>query len=113
MSCNGFSRIATSETSFNLSVPVPVDHARLSQLLSNLLGNALTHGAIEQPIDVLRKHPKENLNCRYRMQESLFLRRHLPICFSRSSGARYTLASRGSVWPLHFRGDRACAWRHP
>ena len=42
-------------TSFNLSVPVPVDHARLSQLLSNLLGNALTHGAIEQPIDVLAK----------------------------------------------------------
>ena len=41
--------------SFNLSVPVPVDHTRLSQLLSNLLGNALTHGAIEQPIDVHAK----------------------------------------------------------
>lgn len=39
-------------TTFQLDAPVPVDHARLSQLLSNLLGNALTHGAADQPIEV-------------------------------------------------------------
>jgi sigma-B regulation protein RsbU (phosphoserine phosphatase) len=39
-------------TTFELDMPVPVDHARLSQLLSNLLGNAITHGAADQPIEV-------------------------------------------------------------
>ncbi|WAC27634.1 GAF domain-containing sensor histidine kinase [Ancylobacter sp. SL191] len=32
--------------------PVPVDHARLAQLLSNLLNNAVIHGAADQPIEV-------------------------------------------------------------
>lgn len=39
-------------TTFKLDAHVPVDHARLSQLLSNLLGNAITHGAALQPIEV-------------------------------------------------------------
>ncbi len=39
-------------TSFQLENPVPVDHARLSQLLSNLLGNAITHGSADHPIEV-------------------------------------------------------------
>lgn len=32
--------------------PIPCDHVRVSQLLSNLLGNALTHGAKDQPVTV-------------------------------------------------------------
>lgn len=32
--------------------PVPVDHARLAQLLSNLLNNAVIHGADDQPVAV-------------------------------------------------------------
>lgn len=40
------------ETRIDVARPVPVDHARLGQLLSNLLGNALSHGAEDQPIRV-------------------------------------------------------------
>jgi signal transduction histidine kinase len=35
-----------------LDAPVNCDAARLQQLLSNLLGNALTHGAADQPVGV-------------------------------------------------------------
>lgn len=35
-----------------LDRPVPVDHARLAQLLANLLNNAVLHGAADQPIEV-------------------------------------------------------------
>ncbi|HET9395594.1 MAG TPA: sensor histidine kinase, partial [Nitrospiraceae bacterium] len=31
---------------------VPVDHARLAQLFSNLIGNAIAHGSRERPIRV-------------------------------------------------------------
>ncbi|KQN77854.1 PAS domain-containing sensor histidine kinase [Devosia sp. Leaf64] len=37
---------------FDLSQPVDVDHARLAQMFSNLLGNAITHGSDEQPVVV-------------------------------------------------------------
>ena len=40
------------EVAFDLREPVRCDPARLSQLLSNLLGNALTHGAAELPVRV-------------------------------------------------------------
>ncbi|KRD99986.1 PAS domain-containing sensor histidine kinase [Bosea sp. Root381] len=36
----------------SIEVPVDCDHSRVGQLLSNLLGNALTHGAIGQPVRV-------------------------------------------------------------
>lgn len=35
-----------------IDVPVDCDHARIGQLLSNLLGNALTHGAAGKPVTV-------------------------------------------------------------
>ncbi len=40
------------QASFNLTEPVDCDARRLGQLLSNLLGNALVHGASDQPIQV-------------------------------------------------------------
>ena len=40
------------ETDFELTQPVDCDHARIGQVLSNLLGNALTHGASDKPIEV-------------------------------------------------------------
>ena len=42
----------TIEATFALAQPVRCDSARVAQLLSNLLGNALTHGAPDQPVRV-------------------------------------------------------------
>jgi phosphoserine phosphatase RsbU/P len=40
------------ETSFDLTDPVDCDRTRLGQLASNLIGNALTHGAPDKPVRV-------------------------------------------------------------
>jgi phosphoserine phosphatase RsbU/P len=40
------------EANFTIKRPVRCDHSRIGQLLSNLLGNALTHGTSELPINV-------------------------------------------------------------
>lgn len=40
------------ETDFTIPDPIPCDPQRVAQLLSNLLGNAITHGAHDQPIVV-------------------------------------------------------------
>lgn len=39
-------------TSFAIDAPVAFDPQRLAQLVSNLLGNALTHGAEDEPIEI-------------------------------------------------------------
>jgi len=40
------------ETRFSIARPVSCDRARIAQLLSNLVGNALTHGAPDAPVTV-------------------------------------------------------------
>lgn len=40
------------ETRFEIERPVPCDRVRIAQLLSNLLGNALTHGRADAPVRV-------------------------------------------------------------
>jgi sigma-B regulation protein RsbU (phosphoserine phosphatase) len=40
------------ETSFEISEPVNCDRTRIGQLASNLIGNALTHGARDRPVRV-------------------------------------------------------------
>ncbi len=40
------------ETRIDLPTPINADRARIAQLLSNLLGNALTHGASDKPVVV-------------------------------------------------------------
>jgi phosphoserine phosphatase RsbU/P len=40
------------ETSFEITEPVTCDRTRIGQLASNLIGNALTHGAPDQPVRV-------------------------------------------------------------
>ena len=40
------------EAKFNLTQPVHGDRARIAQLFSNLLGNALTHGSADSPVRV-------------------------------------------------------------
>jgi sigma-B regulation protein RsbU (phosphoserine phosphatase) len=40
------------ETSFEITEPVNCDRTRIGQLASNLIGNALTHGARDMPVRV-------------------------------------------------------------
>lgn len=40
------------EASYDLSAAVAIDHQRIAQMFSNLLGNAVTHGSPEHPIHV-------------------------------------------------------------
>lgn len=40
------------ELNLDVAAEVEVDHARLAQLFSNLLANAITHGAVDQPVRV-------------------------------------------------------------
>jgi signal transduction histidine kinase len=40
------------ETTFSLNEPIHCDRPRIAQLFSNLLGNAFTYGAVDQPIRV-------------------------------------------------------------
>ncbi|WP_375157871.1 PAS domain-containing sensor histidine kinase [Bradyrhizobium sp. RDT46] len=40
------------QTDFKIDRPIPCDRTRIGQLLSNLLGNALTHGAANKPVVV-------------------------------------------------------------
>jgi sigma-B regulation protein RsbU (phosphoserine phosphatase) len=40
------------ETRFSITEPVDCDRSRIGQLVSNLLGNALTHGSTDQPVYV-------------------------------------------------------------
>lgn len=42
----------TIEASFEIEAPVAVDHQRIAQMLSNLLGNAISHGDAAKPIRV-------------------------------------------------------------
>ena len=43
------------ETSFEITDPVNCDRTRIGQLASNLIGNALTHGAPDKPVRVAAK----------------------------------------------------------
>jgi signal transduction histidine kinase len=49
------------ETTFTLTAPVICDRARVAQLFSNLLGNALTYGAKDQPVRVRAKSDADGL----------------------------------------------------
>ena len=40
------------QTHIDLNAPIDCDPRRIGQLLSNLLGNALTHGSAEEPVVV-------------------------------------------------------------
>ena len=49
------------ETSFEIGEPVNCDCTRIGQLASNLIGNALTHGAPDQPVRVGAKTEGDEL----------------------------------------------------
>lgn len=45
--------LRTIDSRLELDVPVQCDRGRIAQLLSNLLGNALTHGGADAPVEVV------------------------------------------------------------
>jgi sigma-B regulation protein RsbU (phosphoserine phosphatase) len=49
------------ETSFEITEPINCDRTRIGQLVSNLIGNALTHGAPDQPVRVGAKTERGEL----------------------------------------------------
>lgn len=49
------------EERYALSQPVAVDHAHIAQMMSNLLANALTHGAEDEPVVVEAATPDGQL----------------------------------------------------
>ncbi|KNY31135.1 GAF domain-containing sensor histidine kinase [Agrobacterium sp. SUL3] len=49
------------ETRFDLQEPLNGDHSRLGQLVSNLIANAVTHGAEDQPIRIVAATDKAGL----------------------------------------------------
>ena len=50
------------EVAFDLRAPVICDPQRIGQLLSNLLANALTHGASDQPVRVVARSNAEGFH---------------------------------------------------
>jgi sigma-B regulation protein RsbU (phosphoserine phosphatase) len=46
---------------YEIDEPIDCDHTRIGQLLSNLLGNALTHGAKDLPVQVDAKRTEHDL----------------------------------------------------
>lgn len=48
------------QVSIDLKQAVPVDHARIGQMFTNLLTNAVTHGSAEQPIKVSAEILEDN-----------------------------------------------------
>lgn len=51
-------------SSFNADIPVSCDSNRVSQMLSNLLANALTHGAADEPIKIITETKADALEIR-------------------------------------------------
>ncbi|MCY0969222.1 PAS domain-containing sensor histidine kinase [Chryseobacterium wangxinyae] len=47
------------EANYNISTEVQCDPARISQLISNLLANAITHGSVETPVTINAQANKE------------------------------------------------------
>ena len=78
------------ETVISLNRPVDCDRARIAQLFSNLLGNALTYGSPDQPIRVRRLAIREPSSSPSPMRESQYLPRLLIISSIRFIAARRT-----------------------
>jgi sigma-B regulation protein RsbU (phosphoserine phosphatase) len=86
-----------------------VDVGRISQLLSNLVGNAITHGAADQPVRVEATITTACSSCRWPMAA----RRSRPTppsaCSSRSSGCPRRPPSEGLGLGLYIASEIARA----
>ncbi|GHA14695.1 sensor histidine kinase [Devosia pacifica] len=77
-------------TAFNISHTVSCDEQRVAQLVSNLISNALTHGASDEPIRISAETTEEDLQVRVTnggRQIPTEVREHLFDPFSRGSAS--------------------------
>ena len=86
------------ETAFEIAEPVDCDHTRIGQLASNLIGNALTHGAPDQPVRVGAKTEGGEFTSGLRMPANPFQQGRWKNFLSRSFGAMSATAVRVSDW---------------
>lgn len=90
-------------TRLDLPHPVFVDSARIMQLLSKLLGNALSHGASDKPVEVWHGSRMVFLRSRFQTAATPFLRIPCHGCFSHFSVATIRRDHRGLAWDCIFR----------
>jgi phosphoserine phosphatase RsbU/P len=84
------------EVEFSLTEVVHCDRARIAQLFSNLLGNAMTHGAPNIPF----KRARGSSNFPWRMEGSRSRRQRWSASLSHFSAAPFDQANKG--WGLGF-----------
>ena len=99
------------DTEFDLDKPVVADHVRLAQLLSNLLGNALTHGAKGMPVSV-KATATDRLEIAVCNQGNPILPEAMEQLFFPFSRGEVTAEPAGArARALHLLGDRPRPWR--
>ena len=101
------------ETHFELETPIFCDPARVGQLFSNLLGNAISHGAPDKPVRV----DATAKDGRIRTLRGQLRGAHSGGCAEAAVSAVLPRSctrsvSRARPWPLHRRRDRKGPRRH-
>ena len=86
------------ETSFEITEPVNCDRTRIGQLASNLIGNALTHGARDQPVRIGARTEGDEFSSGSRTPGNLFPKRQWKDFSSRSFAAWSATAVRVLDW---------------
>ncbi len=92
--------------------PLFCDSARVAQLLSNLVGNALTHGASGTPVDVSIRSVDGDLTIEVTNAGEVIPRHRLAGLFHPFARGAQSSAGRSRARPLHRLGNRQGAWRH-
>ena len=80
------------DAEYAIDVPVNCDRVRIGQLVSNLVGNALSHGASNEPVRVRSATEKACSGCRSQTVANPYPRVPWTSCSSRFSAARFAPA---------------------
>ena len=88
------------EVEFSLTEIVYCDRARIAQLFSNLLGNAMTHGPRTSRLRCAPQRAPTSSNYQWQMEASRSLRQRWSASLSHFFAAPFDQASKG--WGLAF-----------
>ena len=86
------------ETSIAITEPIDCDRTRIGQLVSNLIGNALTHGAPDRPVRVGARTEDGIFELWVANAGDPSPKPRWKSCSSRSSAAMSAIAGRDSDW---------------